>query len=104
MEKIVEQGLLYDFYGELLTEHQRQIYEARVFDNLSLSEIALDFEISPQGVHDFIKRCDNILQGYEHKLHLLQKFMNIRETITQIESITNQDDVLKLANRILEEL
>ena len=104
VEKIVEQGLLYDFYGELLTEHQRQIYEARVFDNLSLSEIAQDFEISRQGVHDLIKRCDKILQGYEDKLHLLQKFMNIRETITQIESITNQDDVRKLANRILEEL
>lgn len=104
MEKIVEQGLLYDFYGELLTEHQRQIYEARVFDNLSLSEIAQDFEISRQGVHDLIKRCDKILQGYEDKLHLLQKFMNIKETITQIESITNQDDVRKLANRILEEL
>ena len=104
MEKIVEQGLLYDFYGELLTEHQRQNYEARVFDNLSLSEIAQDFEISRQGVHDLIKRCDKILQGYEDKLHLLQKFMNIKETITQIESITNQDDVRKLANRILEEL
>ena len=104
MEKIVEQGLLYDFYGELLTEHQRQIYEARVFDNLSLSEIAQDFEISRQGVHDLIKRCDKILQGYEDKLHLLQKFMNIKETITRIESITNQEDVRKLANRILEEL
>ncbi len=104
MEKIVEQGLLYDFYGELLTEHQRQIYEARVFDNLSLSEIAQDFEISRQGVHDLIKRCDKILQGYEEKLHLLQKFLNIKETITQIESITDQEEVRKLANRILEEL
>ena len=104
MEKIVEQGLLYDFYGELLTEHQRQIYEARVFDNLSLSEIAQDFEISRQGVHDLIKRCDKILQDYEDKLHLLQKFMNIKETITRIESITNQEDVRKLANQILEEL
>jgi len=104
VEKIVEQGLLYDFYGELLTEHQKQIYEARVFDNLSLSEIAEDFEISRQGVHDLVKRCDKILQGYEEKLHLLQKFMNIKETITQIESITNQEEVRKLANRILEEL
>ena len=104
MEKIVEQGLLYDFYGELLTEHQKQIYEARVFDNLSLSEIAEDFEISRQGVHDLVKRCDKILQGYEEKLHLLQKFLNIKETITQIESITDQEEVRKLANRILEEL
>ena len=40
MEKIVEQGLLYDFYGELLTEHQRRIYEDVVFGDLSPSEIA----------------------------------------------------------------
>ena len=104
MEKIVEQGLLYDFYGELLTEHQRQIYESRVFDNLSLSEIAEDFEISRQGVHDLVKRCDKILQGYEDRLHLLQKFMSIKETVTKIESITDQEEVRKLANRILEEL
>ena len=67
VEKIVEQGLLYDFYGELLTEHQRQIYESCVFDNLSLGEIAQDFGISRQGVHDLIKRCDKALQGYEEK-------------------------------------
>ncbi len=104
MEKIVEQGLLYDFYGELLTEHQRQIYEARVFDNLSLGEIAQDMGISRQGVHDLIRRCDKILQGYEEKLHLLQKFLSIKETVTQIECITNQEEVRSLANRILEEL
>lgn len=104
VEEIVKQGLLYDFYGELLTEHQRQVYEARVFDNLSLSEIAQDFDISRQGVHDLIKRCDKILQGYEDKLHLLEKFLSIKDTVTQIGNITDQDEVRKLANRILEEL
>ena len=69
VEKIVEQGLLYDFYGELLTEHQRQIYEACVFENMSLGESAADFGISRQGGHDLIKRCDKTLQGYEDKLH-----------------------------------
>lgn len=39
MEKIVEQGLLYDFYGELLTEHQRRIYEDMVLNDLSPSEM-----------------------------------------------------------------
>ena len=56
MEKIVEQGLLYDFYGELLTEHQRKIYEDAVYNDLSLSEIAEMQGISRQGVHDLIKR------------------------------------------------
>ena len=62
MEKIVEQGLLYDFYGELLTPHQRRIYEDAVFNDLSLSEIAQEAGISRQGVHDLIKRCDRTLE------------------------------------------
>ena len=54
MEKIVRQGLLYDFYGELLTEHQRRIYEDVVCNDLSLSEIAQEQGITRQGVHDLI--------------------------------------------------
>ena len=46
MEKIVEQGLLYDFYGELLTDHQRHVYEDVVFNDMSLSEIAEEQGIS----------------------------------------------------------
>ena len=78
MEKIVEQGLLYDFYGELLTPHQRRIYEDAVFNDLSLSEIAQEAGISRQGVHDLIKRCDRTLEEYESKLHLMQRFGQIR--------------------------
>ena len=74
MERIFEQTLLYDFYGELLTEHQQKIYEDAVYNDMSLSEIASDYGISRQGVHDLIKRCDRILQGYESKLHLVEKF------------------------------
>ena len=61
MEKIVEQTLLYDFYGELLTEHQRRIYEDVVFNDYSLSEVAQELGISRQGVHDNLKRCSRIL-------------------------------------------
>ena len=80
MEKIVEQGLLYDFYGELLTEHQRHIYEDVVFHDMSLSEIAEEQGISRQGVHDLIKRCDKLLSGYEQKLGLVQKFNPVSYT------------------------
>ena len=73
MEKLVRQGMLYDLYGELLTEHQRSIYGELVNDDLSLSEIADIHGITRQGVHDLIKRCDRILEGYEDKLHLLAK-------------------------------
>ncbi len=64
MEKIVEQGMLYDFYGELLTEHQRKIYEDVVLNDMSLSEIAEEQGISRQGVHDLVRRCDRTLQSY----------------------------------------
>ena len=55
MEKFIEEALLYDFYGELLTEHQKLIYEDFVLNDLSLSEIAEDREISRQGVLIFIR-------------------------------------------------
>ena len=65
MNEILEQTLLYDFYGELLTEHQKEIYEQFVLDDLSLGEIAEAKGISRQGVHDLIKRCNKTLESYE---------------------------------------
>lgn len=89
MEKIVEQGLLYDFYGELLTEHQRHIYEDVVFNDMSLSEIAEEQGISRQGVHDLIKRCDRILAGYEEKLKLVQKFNLTKTMVEEIKELAS---------------
>ena len=88
MEKIVEQGLLYDFYGELLTAHQRQIYESIVYENLSLSEIAEEQGITRQGVHDIVKRCDKALMGYEKKLKLIARFQKMKEKIQEIDDLT----------------
>ena len=92
MEKIVKQGLLYDFYGELLTKHQRQIYEGIVYDNLSLGEIAQEEGISRQAVHDIVKRCDKILQGYEEKLKLVARFEKIKEKISCISLLSERFD------------
>ena len=75
MEKFIEEALLYDFYGELLTEHQKLIYEDFVLNDLSLSEIAEDREISRQGVYDIVRRCRKQLQGYEAKLLLRNLFI-----------------------------
>lgn len=88
MEKIFEKALLYDFYGELLTEHQRQIYEGAVYNDMSLGEIAEEQGISRQGVHDLIKRCDKILQDYEAKLHLVERFTTAKERILEIQELT----------------
>lgn len=104
MERIVQQGLLYDFYGALLNEHQRNIYEAFVYDNMSLSEIAAEQGISRQGVHDLIKRCDKSLEDYEKKLHLVEKFLSIKNQIALIEEKADSDEVKNLVSQILEQL
>lgn len=104
MEKIVEQGLLYDFYGELLNEHQRRIYEDAVMNDMSLSEIAQEAGISRQGVHDLIKRCDKTLEDYESRLHLMEKFRNIAEKLEEIKQLTPDEKIRKLADEILAEM
>lgn len=87
MEKIYEQTMLYDFYGELLTDHQRNIYEDAVYNDMSLGEIAEERGISRQGVHDLIRRCDRILQDYESKLHLVERFARAKETVMEIRRL-----------------
>ncbi len=91
MEKIVRQGLLYDFYGELLTDHQKQVYESVVYENLSLGEIADEMDISRQAVHDLIKRTDKILEDYESKLGLIERFDKIRDDISEMEKLLEGD-------------
>ena len=102
LEKLEYKGMLYDFYGELLTEHQKKVYEDAVFQDLSLSEIADDQGISRQGVHDLIKRCDKILDDYENKLHLVEKFSKIKRNIQQINKLTDNEQIKRLSNEIIE--
>lgn len=107
MEKIVEQTLLYDFYGELLTEKQRQVYESVILEDYSLSEVAEELGISRQGVHDMLKRCSKTLEEYEEKLHLVEKFLYIRERVRKIHVLTRKyhaSDIEAISNEILEEL
>ncbi len=105
MEKIVEQTLLFDFYGELLTEHQKIIYEDVVFGDLSFTEAAEARSISRQGVHDMIKRCNKILAEYEDKLHLVEKFQVIKGKVEDIRaSADNPERIKQISDEILEEL
>lgn len=104
IEKLEWKGMLYDFYGELLTDHQKKIFENAVFDDLSLSEIATEQGISRQGVHDILKRCDKILAEYENKLHLVEKFAKIKQMVQEINTLTDDDKIKKLSDEIIEEL
>ncbi len=107
MEKFVEQTLLYDFYGELLTDRQQQVYESVVLEDYSLSEVAEDLGISRQGVHDMIRRCNQTLEGYEKKLHLVEKFLCIKEQVHRISQIAERyhaREITEISKEILEEL
>ena len=114
MKDILHITLLYDFYGELLTPHQRKIYEDVVIHDLSLSEIAKEQGISRQGVHDTVKRCTKALEGYESRLHLVQKFLSTKERVEQIHLLTGEfrkshdvsvlDQIEQISSAILEEL
>ena len=82
---------------------------------MSLAEIADIQCISRQGVHDLLKRCDKILEGYEQKLHLVERFDSVKERVTQISRLTQELEtdvsanesvrrIRELSNEILEEL
>lgn len=110
MEKILEQTLLYDFYGELLTEHQKQIYEDVVLNDYSFSEVAEEQGISRQGVHDLVKRSSRILKDYEDRLHLVEKFVTIKGRVEEIKKLLGQSEeldkeqLIRELNDILENL
>ena len=104
MDGIERKNLLYDFYVELLTDHQKLVYEDAVYNDCSLSELADEYNISRQGVHDLLKRCDRILAGYEDKLGLVERFLSVKSKAQKIEKITDDDVVKELARGIIEAL
>ncbi|MCH5303350.1 MAG: YlxM family DNA-binding protein [Ruminococcus sp.] len=94
MEKNIEISLLFDFYGQLLKEQQQQTVTLYYNDDLSLSEIATQLNITRQGVRDSIKRAENLLYSYEEKLGLLKRFQETEKGLYKIENLA-----LKLVDR-----
>ena len=109
-EEIVELSLLFDFYGEMLGEHKKKIFEDYVLNDLSLAEIAEEEGISRQGVHDVVKRCTKQLKEYEAALHLVEKFQNMKSKLTNvsellsIEVAKDHNENLEKAKSILSEV
>jgi predicted DNA-binding protein YlxM (UPF0122 family) len=80
---------LFAFYGELLTDKQKDVLSLYCLEDLSLGEIAEDLNISRQGVHDAVKRATKILESYELKLGLMEKFNNNNALLNDISSKMN---------------
>ena len=84
MEKLVEVGILFDFYGKLLSDRQYQAIELYYIHDLSLSEIGEELNITRQGVFDTLKRSEQKLYHYEEILGLVEKFNKSHDTIRKI--------------------
>ncbi|MFW5647487.1 MAG: YlxM family DNA-binding protein [Candidatus Alkaliphilus sp. MAG34] len=95
LEKTVEISVLYDFYNQLLTGKQRDIVDLYYNQDLSLGEIAEEFNVSRQAVYDVLKRTEKLLYQYEEKLNFI-KLVNIKN-----EKISKMlDSIIDLENEL----
>jgi len=103
-------NLLNDFYGQFLTERQKIFVDLYYAQNLSLGEIAEEFAVSRQAVHDTLKRAGQLLEEYEEKLGLVAKFKLEREKLAEAGSlldefaVTGEEDKVRRAREILKEI
>lgn len=86
-DEIAQASLQYDIYGQLLTKRQREVMQLYHEENLSLAEIAEEFGISRQGVHDSLKNAEKALKEYEDKLGLVAKMQDSSDAIEKIDKI-----------------
>ena len=109
LEKNIDLSMLLDFYGEMLTEKQRETVDMYVNDDLSLSEIAEITGLTRPGVRDRLVKSEAALRDFENKLGLLRRFLTVREEIGRItdrleaisrESGAELDDVIKKLREI----
>lgn len=114
MSKNLEMSYLLDFYGEVLTEKQRDMMQQYFNMDLSLSEIADNFNITRQGVRDAIKRGEGVLTDLEDKIGFARKYRDIVQGIEQVKMLAQNitfynissysvnDDISKAAGKIMQ--
>ena len=94
IDETVYLGILYDYYGELLTAKQKEVFEAYYFENLTLQEIADEHNISKNAVHKTLMSMEEKLKYYEEKLGFYQKAEKIKECIKDEELLKQVLDIL----------
>ena len=114
MAKNLEMSVLMDFYGDVLTDKQKDIMEQYYYEDLSLAEIAENFGITRQGVRDAIKRSEGVLLELEEKIGFSERYRAVQGGVAEIEqlakdimfinstSYSSSDEIGGNADRILE--
>lgn len=85
----LEMTLLFDYYGDLLTERQRMCFDLRHNQDLSLAEIAEELQVSRQGVHDNLSRAEALLRNMEEKTGCVSRDLRCRKAMRQIRAVAN---------------
>ncbi len=83
----LEMTLLFDYYGDLLTERQRQCFDLRYNQDLSLGEIAQELGVSRQGVYDNLSRAETLLRNMEEKTGCVRRDLNCRRVVETIRTV-----------------
>ena len=105
LEKTTRMNFLFDFYQALLTEKQRSYMELYYLDDHSLGEIAESYEISRQAVYDNIRRTEAMLEEYEDKLRLLEKFQQRQRMLQELtDAIKDENAKIEARLALIEQL
>ena len=96
MEEVIYLNELYDFYGSLLTDKQRDYFENYYFNNLSLGEMAENYGVSRNDIHKQLKIVEERLKYYEENLELLEKSKKAEELVQKINDKKLRDEILEL--------
>ncbi|RMC24518.1 MULTISPECIES: YlxM family DNA-binding protein [unclassified Lactobacillus] len=100
-------GDLYAYYGKLLTKNQQNYFEDYYYNDLSLSEIADNHQVSRQAVYDNLRRCRKLLQNYEDKLHMQKDYRDIEQgllTLIELVKQGNRDQALTVLNELIQKM
>lgn len=97
--------MLFDFYGQLLTQKQQETFKLYYNNDLSLKEISEQMNISRQAVYDTLKKTEKVLNEYENKLQLVKRFIDtkhsIKEIIKILEDIEISNDISYVKNKVI---
>src|SRR5690606_19730733 len=105
LEKTTRMNFLFDFYQALLTDKQRSYMELYYLDDLSLGEIAESYKVSRQAVYDNIRRTESMLEEYEDKLKLFEKFGQRQQILEKLtEAIKDESSTMEQRLALISQL
>lgn len=102
LEKTTRMNFLFDFYHKLLTEKQQKYMSMYYLEDLTLTEISEILSVSRQAVYDNIKRTETMLESYEEKLKLYDKFKSRHEIIEKLLEIAEDEQLKSLVQQLKE--